>query len=79
MTRLTALSIAILLLMPFALSEPLIQIRLLGTTIYASLIEGIWQMAIQGDPVTASMVAFCTVGAPLTLPLSICGSGINWG
>ncbi|MDU3155105.1 MAG: membrane integrity lipid transport subunit YebS [Hafnia alvei] len=71
MTRLTALSIAILLLMPFALNEPLIQIRLLGTTIYASLIEGIWQMAIQGDPVTASMVAFCTVGAPLTLPLSI--------
>ncbi len=46
-------------------------IRLLGTRIDASLLEGIWQMSRQGDPLTASMVAFCTLGAPLTLVLSL--------
>ena len=63
MTRLTAMAIAMLLLMPFAFTEPLISIRLLGTRIDASLLEGIWQMSRQGDPLTASMVAFCTLGA----------------
>lgn len=71
MTRLTAMAVAMLLLMPFAFSEPLISIRLLGTRIDASLLEGIWQMSRQGDPLTASMVAFCTLGAPLTLALSL--------
>ncbi len=71
MTRLTAMAIAMLLLMPFAFTEPLISIRLLGTRIDASLLEGIWQMSRQGDPLTASMVAFCTLGAPLTLALSL--------
>lgn len=71
MTRLTAMAIAMLLLMPFAFTEPLISIRLLGTRIDASLLEGIWQMSSQGDPITASMVAFCTLGAPLTLTLSL--------
>lgn len=71
MTRLTAMAIAMLLLMPFAFTEPLISIRLLGTRIDASLLEGIWQMSRQGDPLTASMVAFCTIGAPLTLALSL--------
>lgn len=71
MTRLTAMAITMLLLMPFAFTEPLISIRLLGTRIDASLLEGIWQMSRQGDPLTASMVAFCTIGAPLTLALSL--------
>lgn len=71
MTRLTAMAIAMLLLMPFAFTEPLISIRLLGTRIDASLLEGIWQMSRRGDPLTASMVAFCTLGAPLTLALSL--------
>ncbi|MFC0227142.1 membrane integrity lipid transport subunit YebS [Serratia aquatilis] len=71
MTRLTAIAVAMLLLMPFAFTEPLISIRLLGTRINASLMEGIWQMSSQGDPITASMVAFCTIGAPLTLALSL--------
>lgn len=71
MTRLTAVAVTMLLLMPFAFSEPLISIRLLGTKINASLLEGIWQMSSQGDPFTASMVAFCTIGAPLTLSLSL--------
>ncbi|MBU9810683.1 membrane integrity lipid transport subunit YebS [Rahnella sp. C60] len=69
--RLITMAISILLLMPFAYTEPLISIRLLGTRIDASLLEGIWQMSRQGDPVTASMVAFCTIGAPLTLAISI--------
>jgi paraquat-inducible protein A len=71
MTRLTAMAVTMLLLMPFAFSQPLISIRLLGTRIDASLLEGIWQMSHQGDPLTASMVAFCTIGAPLTLAFSL--------
>lgn len=71
MTRLTAIAVAMLLLMPFAFTQPLISARLLGTRINASLLEGIWQMSRQGEPITASMVAFCTIGAPLTLALAI--------
>jgi len=69
--RLIIIAISILVLMPFAYTEPLISIRLLGTRIDASLFEGIWQMSSQGSPLTASMVAFCTIGAPLTLAGSI--------
>lgn len=71
LTRLTAIAVAMLLLMPFAFTEPLITIRLLGTRIDASLLEGIWQMSRQGHPITASMVAFCILGAPITLTVSI--------
>ncbi|MBJ7220625.1 MULTISPECIES: membrane integrity lipid transport subunit YebS [unclassified Brenneria] len=70
-SRLAAMAVAMLLLMPFAYTEPLISIRLLGVSINASLFEGIWQITRQGNPVTASMVAFCTVGAPLTLVFSL--------
>ena len=56
LTRLAAMAVAMLLLMPFAWSEPL---------------QGIWQMTRQGDPLTASMVLFCTVGAPLVLVAAI--------
>jgi len=69
--RLIIIAISILVLMPFAFTEPLISIRLLGTRIDASLFEGIWQMSSQGSPLTASMVAFCTIGAPVTLAGSI--------
>ncbi|MGE9549959.1 membrane integrity lipid transport subunit YebS [Erwinia amylovora] len=71
MTRLTAMAVTMLMLMPFAFSESLLTIRLLGTNIRASLLEGILQMAQQGDVITASMVAFCTIGAPATLVSSI--------
>ncbi|WP_404802298.1 membrane integrity lipid transport subunit YebS [Brenneria izbisi] len=70
-SRLTAMAIAMLVLMPFAFTEPLISIRLLGVSINATLFEGIWQITRQGNPVTASMVAFCTVGVPLTLVFSL--------
>ncbi len=71
LTRLTAMACAMLLLIPFAFTEPLISIRLLGTRIDASLLAGIWQMSRQGDPITASMVAFCVLAAPVTLTFSI--------
>lgn len=64
LTRLGAMAITMIVLMPFAYSEPLLRIILLGTRIDASLLQGIWQMASQGDPITAAMVFFCTVGAP---------------
>ncbi|GAB7196105.1 hypothetical protein OS31_26980 [Dickeya oryzae] len=65
------MAIAMLVLMPFAYTEPLLNIRLLGVSINASLLEGIWQMTRQGHPVTASIVAFCTIGAPLTLVFAL--------
>ncbi len=70
-TRLVAMALAMLVLMPFAYTEPLLNIRLLGVSINASLLEGIWQMTRQGHPVTASMVAFCIIGAPVTLVLAL--------
>lgn len=70
-SRLAAMAVAMLVLMPFAYTEPLISIRLLGVSINASLFEGIWQITRQGHPITASMVAFCTVGVPLTLVFSL--------
>ncbi|WP_092878500.1 membrane integrity lipid transport subunit YebS [Izhakiella capsodis] len=71
MTRLCAIAVTMLLLMPFSFNEPLMSISLLGTTISASLIGGIMQMARQGDVITASMVAFCTIATPLILVISI--------
>ncbi|MGB7801337.1 membrane integrity lipid transport subunit YebS [Buttiauxella sp.] len=67
LTRLAAMAMAMLLLMPVAFSEPLVRIYLLGTRIDANLFQGIWQMTSQGDPLTAAMVMFCAVGAPATL------------
>ncbi|WP_029568840.1 membrane integrity lipid transport subunit YebS [Pantoea ananatis] len=71
MTRLLAMAATMLVLMPFAFSMPLIDIRLLGMRIDASVLEGIVQMTLQGNVLTASMVAFCTIGAPVTLVAGI--------
>lgn len=67
LTRLIAMAIAMLVLMPFAWTTPLLHVWLLGTRIDASLMQGIWQMIYQGDVITASIVMFCAVGAPATL------------
>jgi uncharacterized paraquat-inducible protein A len=64
LTRLAAMAVTMLLLMPFAWSEPLLKLYLLGVRIDANVLQGIWQMTRQGDPITAAMVLFCTVGAP---------------
>lgn len=58
LTRLTAMAVTMLLLMPFAWSEPLLHIYLLGVRIDANVMHGIWQMTQQGDPLTAAMVLF---------------------
>lgn len=71
LTRLGAMACTMLLLMPFAWSEPLLRLYLLGVRIDANLLQGIWQMTSQGDPLTAAMVLFCTVAAPLVLVLAI--------
>lgn len=71
LTRLGAMTCAMLLLMPFAWSEPLLRLWLLGVRIDANLLQGIWQITRLGDPVTAAMVLFCTVAAPLVLVLAI--------
>lgn len=71
LTRLTAMALTMLLLMPFAYTEPLLRFYLLGTRIDANLMQGIWQMTYQGDTLTAAMVLFCAVGAPLTLVMAI--------
>lgn len=71
MTRLSALSLTLLILLPLALFEPLLQIRLLGVGVQSSLWQGIVQMASQGDRLTAAMVAWCVVITPLLLPLTL--------
>ena len=67
LTRLAAMAVTMLLLMPFAWTEPLLKLYLLGVRIDANVLQGIWQMTRQGDPLTAAMVLFCVVGAPLVL------------
>ncbi|EPT9136322.1 TPA: membrane integrity lipid transport subunit YebS [Klebsiella michiganensis] len=71
LTRLGSMAIAMLLLMPFAWSEPLLRLHLLGVRIDANVLQGIWQMTGQGDPLTAAMVLFCAVVAPVLLVASI--------
>ncbi len=71
LTRLAAMAVAMLLLMPVAFSEPLLRIYLLGAKIDANVFQGIWQMTRQGDSITAAMVLFCAVGAPATLVASL--------
>ncbi|MBA7934513.1 MAG: membrane integrity lipid transport subunit YebS [Klebsiella huaxiensis] len=71
LTRLGSMAITMLLLMPFAWTEPLLRLHLLGVRIDANVLQGIWQMTGQGDPLTAAMVLFCAVGAPTLLVISI--------
>lgn len=71
LTRLGSMALAMLLLMPFAWSEPLLRLHLLGVRIDANVLQGIWQMTAQGDPITAAMVLFCAVVAPVLLVVSI--------
>lgn len=71
LTRLSAMAIAMLLLMPLAFTSPLLSILMLGSRVDVNLWQGIWQMAIGGDAITAAMVLFCLIGAPVTLVLSI--------
>lgn len=71
LSRLGSMAITMMLLMPFAWTEPLLRLHLLGVRIDANVIQGIWQMTGQGDPLTAAMVLFCAVVAPVLLVVSI--------
>ncbi|QCT21725.1 paraquat-inducible protein A [Jejubacter calystegiae] len=71
MTRLGAMAITMLLLMPFAWGEPLLHLWLLGSHIEASLLQGVRQMVLQGSPLTAAMVLFGSVAAPVILVAAI--------
>ncbi|MGG4608708.1 membrane integrity lipid transport subunit YebS [Providencia sp. Me31A] len=71
LNRLSILSITLLMLSPIAFFQPLISIYLLGSQINANVIEGIRLINQQGDPFTASIVAFCAIAAPLLLPILI--------
>lgn len=71
LNRLSILSITLLMLAPIAFFQPLISIHLLGSQINANVIEGVRLINQQGDPFTASIVAFCAIAAPLLLPILI--------
>jgi paraquat-inducible protein A len=63
--RCVILAIAILILLSFALTYPLMHIDLLGVPIYASVWGGIWKMATSGFELTAFMVLLCAVIMPV--------------
>lgn len=65
------LALAILILLPFALTFPLLSIDLLGVKINATVWDGIWKMATEGYPYTAFMVLVCAVLMPLSFVLLI--------
>lgn len=69
--RSTFLALAILILLPFALTLPLLSIDLLGVKISATVWDGIWKMATEGYPYTAFMVLVCAVIMPISFPLLI--------
>ncbi|HFF1655092.1 MULTISPECIES: paraquat-inducible protein A [Providencia] len=71
LNRLSILAITLLMLAPIAFWQPLISIHLLGSQINANVIEGIRLINQQGDPITASIVAFCAIAAPLLLPILV--------
>lgn len=77
LTRLGAMAIAMLLLMPIAFTAPLLSIYMLGAHIDASLWQGIWQMATQGDAITAAIVMFCLLAAPVILVCAIVSLGLG--
>lgn len=69
--RSTFLALAILILLPFALTFPLLSIDLLGIKINATVWDGIWKMATEGYPYTAFMVLVCAVIMPFSFILLI--------
>lgn len=80
--RLLILSITMLMLAAIAFTQPLIKIHLLGSMIMANVVDGVRLMAEQGSPLTAAMVAFCAIAAPLSLPMAILylhlGARLRW-
>lgn len=69
--RCAILALSILILLPFALFFPLMNIDLLGVPIYASVWGGVWKMATAGFPYTAFMILLCSVVMPFTFALLV--------
>lgn len=63
--RCAMIALSILILMPFALTFPLLSLDLLGMKVDASVWEGIWKMATAGYQYTAFLVFICAVLMPI--------------
>ncbi|MCK3655278.1 hypothetical protein A4G19_05760 [Pasteurellaceae bacterium Macca] len=62
--RCAIIALSIVILLPFALYLPLMNIDLLGVDIYASVWGGVWKMATNGYHYTAFMILFCSIIMP---------------
>lgn len=69
--RCSIIAFSILILMPFALSYPLLSVDLLGVKIHASVWGGVWKMATEGYPYTAFLVFICAVFMPIAFALLV--------
>ena len=73
LTRLAAMAVTMLLLMPFAWSEPLLKLYLLGVRIDANVLQGIWQMTRQRSrPSVTAVVPHSIGGYALTAVAGVC-------
>ena len=69
--RCSIIALSILILMPFALTYPLLSIHLLGEKINASVWQGVWKMATQGFSYTAFLIFICAVFMPIAFALLV--------
>lgn len=69
--RCAMIALSILILMPFALTFPLLSIDLLGVRVDASVWEGIWKMATAGYQYTAFLVFICAVLMPISFAILV--------
>ena len=69
--RCSIIAFSILILMPFALSYPLLSVELLCVKIHASVWEGVWKMATEGYPYTAFLVFICAVFMPIAFAILV--------
>ena len=69
--RCSLIALSILILMPFALTYPLLSIHLLGMNVDASVWQGIWKMSVAGYPYTGFMVFICAVLMPISFAILI--------
>lgn len=63
--RCSIIALSILILMPFALTYPLLSVDLLGVKVNASVWGGVWKMATEGYAYTAFLVFLCAVFMPI--------------
>lgn len=75
--RCVIIALSILILLPFALTYPLMNIDLLGVPIHASVWGGIWKMATSGFEFTAFMVLLCAVVMPMAFAILVVTIGLQ--